>query len=98
MFGECGSLEKINMKFNMKKCERIESMFEGCRKLTSVDLSEVNPEKIEKYERLVCDCDSLMDFKPIPRLGVDLATSVRSKGLANVIDDIRDDVWDIYAP
>lgn len=60
-FLECNNLTKINNLENLytSECEDMTSMFEGCSKLTDLDLSGFETEKVDSMESMFKNCSSL---------------------------------------
>ena len=61
-FSECNSLTSIIVTkygFSMNNLEIMDSAFANCRKLKSIDLSNVDTLKVSSFENLFSGCESL---------------------------------------
>lgn len=61
MFKDSG-IESYKIDFDTSKTVYFTSMFENCKYLTSVDLSEVSTESANNYYRMFYDCSSLTNL------------------------------------
>ena len=65
MFSNCSSLEEINLtnKFNTNKVINMESMFEGCKNLIFLDLSNFDTSNVINMNFMFSGCLSLEEIK-----------------------------------
>lgn len=56
MFNNCTSLENIEMKFDTKKVETMESMFNNCEKIATLNLGSFDTEKCSNFDNMFDNC------------------------------------------